>query len=121
MLVEGGVPRDLRERTDEGKVRTGEKGPPRGLEGRSGEDGARAPDDGLLRAGEDGACAFDDGLLWDLEDRVSRRGSPWGVIDFEADRVVTGEADCGGDAGRRREAIGEDLSHCVSGNAMIKN
>ena len=84
VLGEGGAPRDLRERTDGGRVRTGEKGPPRGLEGRSGEDGALEPDDGPLRAGEDGACAFDDGdLRRDLEDRVSRRGNPWGVTGVE--------------------------------------
>ena len=84
VLVEGGAPRDLRERTDGGRVRTGEKGPPRGLEGRSGEDGALEPDDGSLRAGEDGACTFDDGdLRRDLEGRVSRRGNPWGVTGVE--------------------------------------
>ena len=67
-VIEGRLSRDLGERAGEGEVRTGEKGPPRGLEGRV---------DG------DGACAFEGGLPKDLEGWSCRRGSPLGVIGVE--------------------------------------
>ena len=76
------------------------------------------------RSGDGEAHAVEGGLPRDLEDWSSPRegrGIPWGVIDIEAARVAIGGAECGGDGGRDREAMGEDLSQCASGKAMIRN
>ena len=124
-VIEGRLSRDLGERAGEGEVlgeragegevRTGEKGPPRGLEG---------------RVEGDGACALEGGLPKDLEGWSRRRGSPlgvigvavatWplGVIGVAGTWAVTGDVGC---RGRDREATGEDLSQFVSGKAMIRN